>query len=119
MVLFGGGRYAGSTVYADTWEWDGYNWVERTLPTSPPARWAHAMTYDQTRRQIVMNGGLTGLTAAFGDTWVYDGVTWREVTADTSAAGTVGSWHGLRRRQRRNCAVRRHVRRIRWLCLAG
>ncbi|MCB0117128.1 MAG: hypothetical protein KDD84_23670, partial [Caldilineaceae bacterium] len=84
MVLFGGGRYAGSTVYADTWEWDGYNWVERTLPTSPPARWAHAMTYDQTRRQIVMNGGLTGLTAAFGDTWVYDGVTWREVTADTA-----------------------------------
>ena len=49
MVLFGGGRSAGSVVYNDTWEWDGSDWTQRTLSQSPPARWAHAMAFDAHR----------------------------------------------------------------------
>jgi hypothetical protein len=82
MVLFGGGRAAGSTVYGDTWEWDGNDWIQRLdLPACPPARWAHTMTYDGFRQRTILFGGLAGTTAAFDDTWEYDGQTWTQVTA--------------------------------------
>jgi Concanavalin A-like lectin/glucanases superfamily/CARDB/NHL repeat/Galactose oxidase, central domain len=82
VVLFGGGRDAGSTVYGDTWEWDGTDWTQRLdLPASPPARWAHSMTYDEGRQRIVLFGGLTGVTDGFNDTWEYDGQTWTQVRA--------------------------------------
>jgi hypothetical protein len=82
VVLFGGGQAAGSTVYGDTWEWNGDDWTQRLdLPTSPPARWAHAMAYDEDRQQTILFGGLTGTTAAFDDTWQYDGRTWTQVTS--------------------------------------
>jgi hypothetical protein len=82
VVLFGGGQAAGSTVYGDTWEWDGNDWVQRLdLSASPPARWAHSMTYDGDRQRVILFGGLAGTTAAFDDTWEYDGQTWTQVTA--------------------------------------
>jgi len=90
VVLFGGGRAAGSTVYGDTWEWDGSDWTERLdLPTSPPARWAHSMTYDEGRRRTILFGGLTGAYAAFDDTWEYDGHTWTRVAV---SAGPSARW---------------------------
>jgi hypothetical protein len=84
MVLFGGGRSAGSTVFSDTWEWDGSNWVKRSLAVSPPARWAHAIVFDQHRNRTVLFGGLTGTTAAFNDTWEFDGTTWSQVATPTA-----------------------------------
>jgi len=82
VVLFGGGQAAGSTVYGDTWEWNGDDWTQRLdLTTSPPARWAHAMAYDNDRQRTILFGGLTGTTTAFDDTWEYDGRTWTQVTS--------------------------------------
>ena len=55
VVLFGG--YGDSGGLADTWEWDGSTWVERTPATSPPARSGHAMAYDSQRGRVVLFGG--------------------------------------------------------------
>jgi N-acetylneuraminic acid mutarotase len=83
MVLFGGGQNAGSVVYNETWEWNGENWMLRTdLPTSPPARWAYLMAYDEGCHHVVLFGGLTGAYSMFGDTWTYDGKTWTQVKND-------------------------------------
>jgi hypothetical protein len=80
IVLFGGGREAGTYLFGDTWEWDGNDWSQRLdLPTSPPARWAHNMVYDEGRQRVILFGGLTVISGAFDDTWVYDGQTWTEV----------------------------------------
>lgn len=93
MVLFGGGRTAGSVVFNDTWEWDGGNWIRRSPATSPPARWAHALTYDQRRNRIILFGGLTGTTSAFNDTWEFDGNTWSRIV--TSPAPPARWDHGM------------------------
>jgi len=98
VVLFGGGREAGSTVYGDTWEWDGNDWTQRLdLPTSPPARWAHNMTYDEDRQRVILFGGLVGVASTFDDTWEYDGQTWTQVTASPrpSARWDAGLAYGL------------------------
>jgi hypothetical protein len=69
-LLFGG--YFFDTVahyYADTWEWDGAAWTQRVI-NGPPARNAHAMTYDVLRDCVVLFGGV-GATTLFGDTSVW------------------------------------------------
>lgn len=49
-VLFGGNNLV------DTWEWDGFTWVQRVLTASPPARTFHGMAFDE-RRGVMMIGG--------------------------------------------------------------
>jgi hypothetical protein len=73
VVLFGG--IAAGTVgvaLADTWEWDGTAWLQRTPSTMPSGRHSHAMTYDVARQRIVMFGGADNLA----DTWEWDGSNW-------------------------------------------
>jgi len=87
VVLFGGGHDAGSVIYGDTWEWDGEDWVKRLdLLTSPPARWAHLMAYDEDRQRTILFGGLAGVTGQYGDTWEYDGHTWQQIFSDHAPA---------------------------------
>ncbi len=45
-VLFGG---IGQVDPTETLEWDGKNWAKIKATTSPPARTAHAMSYDTAR----------------------------------------------------------------------
>jgi hypothetical protein len=92
LVLFGGGQNAGSVVYADTWEWDGENWLLRTdLLVSPPARWAFFMAYDEQCQRVVLFGGLTGTVAQFNDTWSYNGKTWTQLASERQPPGR---WDG-------------------------
>lgn len=70
IVLFGGTSGA-----AETWEFDGVAWQQRSPTTVPPGRRAHAMAYDATIGRVVMHGGNAG-GALLGDTWEYDGVDW-------------------------------------------
>ena len=84
VVLFGGlVANQGHPVLADTWEWDGINWVERAPATSPPARIDHAMAYDSARGRVVLLGGdLGGMGST--DTWEWDGDNWSRRTPVTS-----------------------------------
>lgn len=72
-VLFGGLGAGGAfgSALAETWEWDGANWLRRTPPVSPPARANAAMAYDANRQVCVLFGG-----TQTADTWEYDGYTW-------------------------------------------
>ncbi len=87
VVLFGGYGYDGSWHYfADTWEWDGDTWIQRTPPVSPPPRLWHAMAYDSARGRVVLFGGsyYDGTSHRLADTWEWDGNTWVQTTPSTS-----------------------------------
>jgi hypothetical protein len=77
VVMFGG--YSPPSLLADTWEWVGDTWVERTpsplLSVSPAPRWVHAMTYDSARERVVLFGGVSA-SGKLADTWEWDGSSW-------------------------------------------
>lgn len=79
VVLFGG--YG----LADTWEWDGATWTQRTPATSPPPQYGHAMAFDAVRQRVVLFGGTDhGDGRRLAVTWEWDGVTWTQRTPVTS-----------------------------------
>ncbi|MCB9430942.1 MAG: fibronectin type III domain-containing protein [Ardenticatenaceae bacterium] len=58
LVLFGGYDILyHSGAYADTWEFDGQQWVEATPTTSPPATWASEAVYYAPLNGVVIFGG--------------------------------------------------------------
>jgi hypothetical protein len=77
-AVFFGGRNL-TTVYGDTYEFDGVRWYRRTGITQPPARSFAAMTYQSTSNDTLLFGGnnslleviANGITTHFDDTWVY------------------------------------------------
>jgi N-acetylneuraminic acid mutarotase len=89
-VLFGGATATDAATQiaydlADTWEWTGYQWVQRFPAHVPPGRSLHAMTYDSTRSRVVVFGGKSGKTQ-LNDTWVYDGADWTQIDTPTAPA---------------------------------
>ncbi|MDX2199103.1 MAG: hypothetical protein SF069_09045 [Phycisphaerae bacterium] len=78
VVMFGGGG-ASSTLFAETWEWNGSAWRLAAL-NGPSPRIQPAMAFDEARGETVLFGGLD---APFGnkldDAWVWNGATWRRV----------------------------------------
>jgi hypothetical protein len=60
----------------ETWEYDGRQWLQVTPKQSPPARYHHAMAYDEARGVTVVFGGIDANENFLNDTWEYDGVTW-------------------------------------------
>ena len=76
-VLFGG---LGSPYLADTWEWDGSIWIERTVTPGPVGRAQHAMAHDSARGRVVLFGGY-GPPGFLADTWEWDGTRWIERTS--------------------------------------
>ena len=88
-VLFGGGVRVPGKPYQfrdDTWEWDGVAW-RQAATQGPGARGLASMTYDRTRKQVVLFGGLGAPKGPdvprpyFNDTWLWNGSIWREVAA--------------------------------------
>jgi N-acetylneuraminic acid mutarotase len=87
VILFGGyrddpGPGGTQSHMSDTWAYD-YNtdtWNELSPSTSPIARRAHAMTYDNESDRTVLFGGSDSSDFVLGDTWEYDynSDTWTE-----------------------------------------
>jgi hypothetical protein len=63
-------------VLNDTWEYDGEQWIHVTPEQFPPARYGHAMAYDEARQVIVLFGGIDATGSPLNDTWEYDGDGW-------------------------------------------
>lgn len=85
VVLFGGfgvGQGFPSPPLADTWEWNGAVWTQRTPALSPSPRASAALAYDPLRQRTVLFGGRNGYTAQnqFADTWEWDGTTWQQLS---------------------------------------
>lgn len=94
VVLFGGIVEPSKTCLADTWEWDGSDWVQRLPAMSPAARSQHAITYDAARGRVLMFGGRAcNRGPLFGDTWEWDGNNWSEQAPTVAPAPRAA--HGL------------------------
>jgi hypothetical protein len=79
VVLFGGSTNSllgPSSVLSDTWEWDGFTWVQRTPGIRPSARWQHGMAYDPILQRTVLCGGTALGLVIQPDTWEWDGQAW-------------------------------------------
>lgn len=79
VVLYGGYHHGGVCNLADTWEYDGAQWVRIYTDDVPPGRCAHAMAYDPGRQRVVMFGGFSDPSINRNDTWEYDGTNWHQV----------------------------------------
>lgn len=80
-VLFGGSNLTGSTLYADTWLWDGTAWTLAPAVSSPPPRTSHATAYDRDAAEIVVHGGLSA-SGVSNQTWGWNGLDWTLRGAD-------------------------------------
>jgi hypothetical protein len=73
-VLFGGIDPTSGILFGATWQLEGTDWTERQ-DIGPADRQGHAMTYDETRQQVVLFGGSAAPSATatadelFSDTW--------------------------------------------------
>ncbi|MCU1430717.1 MAG: peptidase and in kexin sedolisin [Actinomycetia bacterium] len=91
-VLFGGGDSnlgVSGTVYGDTWQWDGTDWSQGAPTTPPSARAYAAMSYDPTKEQVVLFGGVDHLHGidmgrALSDTLTFDGSNWTNLVNDNN-----------------------------------
>jgi hypothetical protein len=88
-VLFGG-RDPPETCSADTWEWNGSTWTQRTRRSrrrhGTTSRWA----YDASRRRVVLFGGKGGTGQPSGNArrtrGEWDGTLWRQIPTTASPA---------------------------------
>ncbi|MBK8976304.1 MAG: hypothetical protein IPM29_10270 [Planctomycetes bacterium] len=76
IVLFGGQSWSGRL--ADTWEWDGTDWLQRSPAVSPSPRSGHALAWFPGTPGALLFGGADG-TTVFGDTWSWDGARWQQL----------------------------------------
>jgi hypothetical protein len=87
VVLFGGVHFTrtglGSTLFGDTWTWDGTDWQQRSPTSNPSPRHEATMAYDPERRVVVLFGGYGRPNEFFYDTWAWDGDRWRLLSAAT------------------------------------
>ena len=89
VVVFGGSRFCGRDIVADSavWLWNGTTWS--LLPGTFPSRREDALLiYDSRRKILVLHGGRAG-PQVFRDTWEWDGSSWvrrSEGSTDTPGA---------------------------------
>lgn len=74
-VLYGGFFGTGLNVHADTWEFDGTDWVQRTPRSSPGKRVGFGFVYDEVRARTVLFSGYAAPSQP-DDTWEWDGTNW-------------------------------------------
>lgn len=83
-VAFGGTLSFG--VYANaTWTWDGAQWAELPLPTSPSPRNHAGMAFDERAGALILFGGmqmLDGRVTRVADTWTLTDNGWVELLPD-------------------------------------
>jgi hypothetical protein len=77
VVLFGG------SGFADTWTWDGKNWMQQHAAVTPPGRTGAGMTYDPDTKSVLMWGGLEANGQA-ADFWSWDGSNWAQIRSANS-----------------------------------
>ncbi|MBI1826531.1 MAG: hypothetical protein HY287_00720 [Planctomycetes bacterium] len=80
MILFGGTDFC-TTSYADTWEFNGADWIPVTTPIAPPGRHGHDMVYDAIRQEVVLFGGDLGPLS----NWIVSGQTWTLTESETDS----------------------------------
>ncbi|HEX3833548.1 MAG TPA: putative Ig domain-containing protein [Solirubrobacteraceae bacterium] len=91
LILTGGTNGTNSSsIYNDTWTWNGTNWVQLHPATNAPAVFGAAMAYDPATRQIVMFGGRSS-SAYTNSTWAWTGTNWVQQSPATIPAPRDGA----------------------------
>jgi hypothetical protein len=87
LVLFGG--QSGNN---ETWTWDGTNWKQMS-PTDTPPPWvfAAAMTYDATRKLVLLYDGGACFCISINQTWSWNGSNWTQVSTTTDPNAGAGN----------------------------
>lgn len=98
VVMFGGRN--GQVNFADTWEYDGKDWIQ-TWMAGPSLRSSAMSAYDSGRGVTVLYGGFRPL-AGLGDTWEWDGKAWTMVS---NAGPGPRAWPGLAYDSRRHRTI--------------
>ena len=80
LILFGGRGASDGQLRADTWRYDGDDWVVDGDATGPPGREWHQLGWDFDTEQLILFGG-TGAGGVLGDTWRWTANGWVEVPA--------------------------------------
>ena len=74
VILFGGGTSTDqTTIFGDTWLWDGTNWTQAMPANSPSARNRFGMAFEAGHAQAVLFGGRDAASDFLGDTWTWSG----------------------------------------------
>ncbi|MCB9879263.1 MAG: hypothetical protein H6835_16835 [Planctomycetes bacterium] len=101
-VLFGGELDpSGQVVTDETWEWNGSDWTQRTLPHTPSARSDMGICYDPLHQRVMMHSGYEGPLSLARDLWSYDGADWTLVSEGEGPPATYNAglvWHPGRQR---------------------
>jgi M6 family metalloprotease-like protein len=84
-ILYGGN--ADTTMFTDTWAWNGSKWTQKSPGHNPGTRTDHAMAYDAAHDQVVVFGGFSSDPNPLDDTWVWDGVDWKQMSPSTKPSG--------------------------------
>jgi hypothetical protein len=80
-VLFGGlGTSGPSSMFGDTWEFDGSEW-KKIAGEGPGPRASAGFAYDNDKGIFILFGGITQ-NGFVNDTWSYDGAQWKKLAAD-------------------------------------
>ncbi len=84
-LLFGGTT---GVLQNDLWEWNGTSWTAdcTTACTPPGARSDFGMTYDTSRKRLVVFGGANSGGLDWGDTEEWDGTAWTQRANGTPTA---------------------------------
>ena len=80
-ILFGGmGSNGPTSLFGDTWEFDGVQW-KKVSDEGPAPRSAAGFAYDSDKGLLILFGGATKDGRA-NDTWSYDGKQWKKLSVD-------------------------------------
>jgi hypothetical protein len=92
-VMFGGVRPGAEgqrgQVMPDLWEYDGNQWIERSVTGGPSPRHSAGVAYDSRRGRTIIYGGIDS-TGIIGDTWAWDGATWTKLADGGPAKRVMG-----------------------------
>lgn len=81
MVVYGGTADSFFPIaQADTWEYDGTNWIHRTPTVSPGPLERPAMCFHTGLGKTVLFGGIDPQVGGVDTTWAYDGTNWTALT---------------------------------------
>jgi hypothetical protein len=86
VLLFGGasGFDSSATVFNESWEWTGSQWLQLHPASSPSPRSAAMMAFDPTSQKTILFGGSSAAGTPLNDTWQFDGSNWMQLQPATS-----------------------------------
>ncbi|MBE0670732.1 MAG: hypothetical protein IH588_09100 [Anaerolineales bacterium] len=82
VVMFGGEDKSGKYVFSDTWIWDGTDWKEILVDSSPQGRRGGQLFYDPARETVILTGGFyfsyeDQTPIMIDDMWEWNGKEWK------------------------------------------